>query len=220
VTPEQRDAWRNRAWTAALAAAGVLLLSGALAAIYYRPYGHRAPARIGLAVAVASGARAIHLVAAGALVLALVAVAVVRLWRGPRRAGGVLVGTMTAGVAAAFIATGLVTPWQALVPWAVPQGANMARPMPLLGHDGPFPELVGVNVTYDDAVLALGRLRLGPRGVGRLYLAHTIFLPVAAIAGALATRRRWRRAPAVHPRIRNRPPGPAPSPDLPSAPPS
>jgi hypothetical protein len=219
VTPAHRDAWRTRAWIVALAAAGVLLLSGALAAIYYRPYAHRPPGHIGLAVAVAAAARATHWAAAGTLVVALLAVAVVRLWPGPRRAGGVLVGTLTATALAAFMATGLVTPWEALVPWAAPQGANMGRPMPLLGRDGPFPELVGVNVTYDDALLALGRLRLGPRGAGRLYLAHTLFLPAAALAGALATRRRWRRPARPQPRIRTRPSSPAPSPGVPAAPP-
>jgi hypothetical protein len=163
--------------------AGVVVLSGALAAIYFRPYGHKAPGHVGLALAAVTVVRITHCAAAWTVVALAVIVAVLaRPWRWRHALVGMLV---------AFLVSGLVTPWERLLPWSVPLGANMARPMPLLGHDGPFPELVGVNVTYDDTVLAIGRLRLGARGVGRLYLAHAVVLPLAA--GALAAVGSWRR---------------------------
>jgi quinol-cytochrome oxidoreductase complex cytochrome b subunit len=182
--------WGARLAAPIVAAAALLAVSGALAAIYVRPYAHRPPAHVAFAVATVTASRMIHLVALGVLIAGLVALAVVR--RGWR--AGVGAGPQAAAVAVAVgcLATGLVTPWGSLLPWSAPLGANMARPMPLLGHEGPFPELVGVNVSYDDALVVIGRLRLGPRGAGRLYLAHVVVLPLAATALALWLVRRRR----------------------------
>jgi hypothetical protein len=186
VTSEgTHPAWRS--WVEALVvlSAAVLVLSGALATIHVRPYGHRAPGHLGLALAAVAALRVAHGVSAGILVASALTVAVLRRpWSRPR--------APAAGFAmlAAFVLTGLATPWDSLLPWSPPLGANMARPMPLLGHDGPFPELVEVNVKYDDTVRAIGRLRLGPRGVGRLYLAHAVVLPVGAVAALVIVARR------------------------------
>jgi hypothetical protein len=182
--------WGARLAVLVLAAAALLTLSGALAAIYVRPYAHRPPAHVALAVATVTASRVTHLVALGVLVAGLVALAAVsRGWR-----AGVAVGPQAAAVAIAVacLGTGLVTPWGSLLPWSPPLGANMGRPMPLLGHEGPFPELVGVNVSYDDALVVIGRLRLGPRGAGRLYLVHVVVLPLAAAALAVGLVRRRR----------------------------
>jgi hypothetical protein len=182
----QPSVWRERARTILLASAALLALSGALATIHHRPWSHRAPGHIGFAVALVAAVRTAHRAAA----LTLVVAALAMVWLRPRPAGrAVLVAVALGG---AMLATGLVTPWPSLLPWAGPQGSNLGRPMLLLGREGPFPELVGVNVVYDDTVLALGRLRLGPRGVGRLYLAHVVFLPVAVLAVAAIARRRNR----------------------------
>jgi hypothetical protein len=207
----------------AVLSAWVLILSGALAAIYFRPYSHRAPGHVGRAVAAVAALRATHRVACWTLVAAAAGLVVLaRPWR--RSAGGGAGGRASVGLGATaagggatadascserlrgpralaaalavlggFLLSGFATPWESLLPWALPMGANMARPMPLLGHDGPFPELVGVNVAYDDTVRAIGRLRLGPRGVGRLCLAHSVVLPLgAALAVVIAVRRRAR----------------------------
>jgi hypothetical protein len=93
---------------------------------------------------------------------------------------------------AALLGTGLVAPWQRLLPWSPAAGANMARPMPL-GQQGPFAELVGVNVRYDEAMFTVARWRLGVKAAGRVYFAHVLVLP--ALAGLVLFRmaRRKRR---------------------------
>ena len=41
--------------------------------------------------------------------------------------------------------TGYLLPWDQLSIWAVTVGSNMGRATPMLGHEGPFAEFVGVN---------------------------------------------------------------------------
>jgi hypothetical protein len=179
-------AWRARLEALVALIAALLVVSGALAAIYFRPHGHVAPAHVGRAFAAVAALRITHSVAAWtAVVLAVGVVLLGRPWLRPRAPAAA-----SLAILAAFLVTGSVAPWDCLLPWSPPLGANMARPTPLLGHDGPFPELVGVNVTYDETVHAIGRLRLGPRGVGRLYLAHAVVLPLVGVAVAVFG---WRR---------------------------
>jgi hypothetical protein len=193
------SAWCRRAWLGAALAAAVLAVTGALATIHVRPYGHRAPRSVRAAMALTDGARAVHGAATVVLVLAGGGLAL-SLWR--RRA---VPGRTAVAVAllllVALLATGALTPWQSLRPWSPPLGGNMARAVPLLGNDGPFPELTGANVSYDDTVVSIGSLRLGPRGVGRLYFLHALVLPAAGVALLLGLRRRLRRA------ANGRPPG-------------
>jgi quinol-cytochrome oxidoreductase complex cytochrome b subunit len=76
--------------------------------------------------------------------------------------------------------TGYLLPWDQLSIWAVTVGTNMARAAPLVGHEGPFAELVGVNSRYDmRSFLVAGRLVGGPTLL-RFYVLHCIFIPVAA----------------------------------------
>jgi quinol-cytochrome oxidoreductase complex cytochrome b subunit len=197
--------WPGRAAALAAVSAALLVVSGALATIYFRPYGGgaRVVGPIGVAVVAAPVLRVAHRVGAHALLAAVAALVVFsahgRGWMGTWMSGWR--GTRAPGRAAAVaalallplsLASGYFVPWQRLVPWAPVLGANMARPMPLLGHEGPFPELVGVNVRYDDALVSLGRWRIGPRGVGRVYFTHLVVLPLA-LAGLLAAASRSRR---------------------------
>jgi hypothetical protein len=182
----------GRAALLAFAAAAVLSTSGWLAAIYYRPYGHDVRAQLahgwpGARVSLASGLQVAHLVSALALGLAVVILLVVRPWRigGPPRARLVLLAVL----AALFAGTGWVEPWDRLLPWSPAIGANLARPMPL-GQQGPFAELVGVNVRYDQAMFTLARRRWGVKAAGRVYYAHVIGLPVLAGLFAIFLRRR------------------------------
>lgn len=71
-----------------------------------------------------------------------------------------------AGVVAVLVigvATALLVPWAELHPWAERPGRNLARPALVLEREGPFPELVGVNVRYGPH-----RLRLGSRPISGL----------------------------------------------------
>jgi hypothetical protein len=182
----------------ALALLAVSVLTGALATIFYRPYGADARAQLanghwGLRVALASGLHQVHRFAA--LGLTAAAVAVMALSR-PRQHVGLSRGRLIAlGVAlVAFLATGLVAPWERLLPWSPVVAANMARPMPL-GQQGPFAELIGVNVRYDDAQFTVWKRRFGPKATGRVYFTHVLVLPALAVIGVAFSRRPRRRAP-------------------------
>jgi hypothetical protein len=188
----------------------LLAVTGALATIFYRPYGPDVRAQLasghwGLRVTMASGLHFVHLGAALALALAVVALVVLaRPWHrprvGPRRRQllAILLG------AAAFLTTGLVAPWDRLLPWSPAIGANLARPMSL-GQQGPFAELVGVNMRYDEGRFTVLRRRFGPKATGRVYYTHVVVLPaLTAIGVALALRRRRRD----HDRVDAVPPSP------------
>src|SRR5207244_13639665 len=41
--------------------------------------------------------------------------------------------------------SGYLLPWDQLAIWAVTVGTNMARATPLLGHEGPFANLLGMK---------------------------------------------------------------------------
>src|SRR5436309_6728484 len=76
--------------------------------------------------------------------------------------------------------TGYLLPWDQLSIWAVTVGTNMARATPLLGHEGPFADLIGVNARYDArSFLVAGRL-VGSATLLRFYVLHCIFIPVVA----------------------------------------
>jgi hypothetical protein len=124
--------------------------------------------------------------ALGAAVIAFVALAWRREPTAPRRRGVALVALL----AVAFAGTGLLVPWDRLLPWSPALASNMARPM-ALGQQGPFAELVGVNMRYDEALFTLARRRWGTKATGRLYYAHVLGLPVlVALAGLPLLRRR------------------------------
>lgn len=76
--------------------------------------------------------------------------------------------------------TGYLLPWDQLAIWAVTVGTNMGRATPLLGAEGPFAELTGVDARYDArAFLVAGRL-VGGATLLRFYVLHCVFMPVAA----------------------------------------
>jgi quinol-cytochrome oxidoreductase complex cytochrome b subunit len=76
--------------------------------------------------------------------------------------------------------TGYLLPWDQLSIWAVTVGSNMARATPLLGHDGPFHEFVGVNAIYDARAFLFGGAEIGPHTLLRFYILHCIFFPLLA----------------------------------------
>ena len=66
----------------------------------------------------------------------------------------------------------------------------MGRATPLLGHEGPFAELIGVNARYDARALPLGGRLIGPPTLLRFYVLHCIFIPL--VAGLLMIVHFWR----------------------------
>lgn len=187
----------GRAALVAMALGLLLALTGLAELIFYRPYGYGARAQVpsdtlAFRVGLTSILHLAHLVAAAGFTLAVVAlVLLARPWQrggpGPARAPLALAAVLTA----ALVATGLVTPWERLLPWSASMGANMARPMPL-GQQGPFAELVGVNARYDEAMFTLAGRRLGARATGRAFFAHVLVLPVLTVAAAVIVARRRR----------------------------
>ena len=86
--------------------------------------------------------------------------------------------------------TGYLLPWDQLSIWAVTVGTNMGRATPLLGHEGPFADFLGVNARYDArALLTAGRL-VGAATLLRFYVLHCIFIPI--IAAVLMIIHFWR----------------------------
>src|ERR687896_785323 len=86
--------------------------------------------------------------------------------------------------------TGYLLPWDQLAMWAVTVGTNMARATPLLGHEGPFAEVIGVDPRYDARAFLLGGRIVGSATLLRFYVLHCIFLPL--FAGALMMVHFWR----------------------------
>jgi quinol-cytochrome oxidoreductase complex cytochrome b subunit len=86
--------------------------------------------------------------------------------------------------------TGYLLPWDQLSIWAVTVGSNMARATPLLGHGGPFHEVLGVNPVYDARAFIFGGAEIGPHTLLRFYILHCIFFPL--IAGIFMAVHFWR----------------------------
>ena len=59
-------------------------------------------------------------------------------------------------------------------------GSNMGRATPLLGHEGPFHEVMGVNPIYDARAFLFGGGEIGPHTLLRFYILHCIFFPLVA----------------------------------------
>jgi len=74
--------------------------------------------------------------------------------------------------------TGYLLPWDQLAIWAVTVGSNMGRATPLLGHEGPFGEMVGVNALYDVRAFLFGGGEVGPHTLLRFYILHCVFIPL------------------------------------------
>ena len=83
--------------------------------------------------------------------------------------------------------TGYLLPWDQLAVWAVTVGTNMARAHPLIGHEGPFANVLASKdiqlVTAGDDVrylLVSGRF-VGEATLLRFYVFHCIAVPVLAM---------------------------------------
>jgi quinol-cytochrome oxidoreductase complex cytochrome b subunit len=102
-------------------------------------------------------------------------------YKAPREFNWV-VGVMLLVMTLLLSFTGYLLPWDQLAIWAVTVGTNMARAMPLLGHEGPLGPELGVTPRYDFRALLLGGTVVGPPALMRFYVLHCIVIPVAASA--------------------------------------
>jgi len=82
--------------------------------------------------------------------------------------------------------TGYLLPWDQLAIWAVTVGSNMARAVPLLGHEGPGASLLTVGgidmiTSGSDARFALlGERQIGEFTLIRFYVLHCVAIPLGA----------------------------------------
>jgi len=77
--------------------------------------------------------------------------------------------------------TGYLLTWDQLGFWAVTVGTNMARSTPLLGHEGPFGEQLGMTAHNDIRFALLGGSLVGGNALLRAYVWHCIGLPLIII---------------------------------------
>ena len=78
--------------------------------------------------------------------------------------------------------TGYLLPWDQLAIWAVTVGSNMARATPLLGHEGPFSNFIGMKINNDIRFALLGGTTVGSATLLRFYVLHCIAFPIVLTA--------------------------------------
>ncbi len=174
----------------------VLTVTGVILMFYYRPVGEYAYADIkylefdapfGMLM------RNMHRWAAHAMVITtwlhMFRVFMTGSYKPPREFNWV-VGVLLLVFTLLLSFTGYLLPWDQLSIWAVTVGTNMARATPLLGHEGPFAEMVGVTPRYDARSVLLGGTIVGPPALLRFYVLHCIVLPI--VAGVLMIVHFWR----------------------------
>ncbi len=74
--------------------------------------------------------------------------------------------------------TGYLLTWDQLGMWAITVGTNMARATPLLGHEGPFGEQLGMTAYNDVRFALLGGSIVGGNALLRAYIWHCIAIPL------------------------------------------
>ncbi len=77
--------------------------------------------------------------------------------------------------------TGYLLPDDQLGFWAVTVGTNMARATPVVGHEGPFAEQIGVTAYNDVRYAMLGGSQVGGNALLRAYVWHCIGLPLILV---------------------------------------
>ncbi len=83
--------------------------------------------------------------------------------------------------------TGYLLPWDQLAMWAVTVGSNMARAVPLIGHEGPGQQLLQVGAVdlisnaSDSRFALLGARAVGEETLNRFYILHCVALPLVSV---------------------------------------
>ncbi len=174
----------------------VLTVTGILLTFYYVPDVGRAYSDMkDLRFAVPFGVflRNIHRWSAHAMVL-IVILHMVRVfytgsYRPPREFNWV-VGVLLLVLTLVLSFTGYLLPWDQLAYWAVTVGTNMAGATPLIGHTGPFHDLLGARIDSDVRFALLGGTLVGQNALIRFYVLHCMALP--AIFCVLVAIHFWR----------------------------
>jgi quinol-cytochrome oxidoreductase complex cytochrome b subunit len=174
----------------------VLTFTGVILMFYYRPVGEYAyldMKYLEFDVPFGMFVRNMHRWAAHAMVIAvwlhMLRVFLTGSYKPPREFNWVI-GVLLLTLTLLLSFTGYLLPWDQLAMWAVTVGTNMARATPLLGHEGPFAEAMGVDPRYDARAFLLGGRIVGSATLLRFYVLHCIFLPL--FAGALMMVHFWR----------------------------
>jgi quinol-cytochrome oxidoreductase complex cytochrome b subunit len=164
----------------------VLTVTGVVLMFYYRPvaeYAYADMKYLQFDVPFGMLVRNMHRWAAHGMVLSvwlhMLRVFMTGSYKAPREFNWV-VGVILLTLTLLLSFTGYLLPWDQLSIWAVTVGTNMARATPLLGHEGPFAEVVGVTPRYDARAFLLGGTIVGPPTLLRFYVLHCIFLPILA----------------------------------------
>lgn len=114
----------------------------------------------------------------------------------PPREFNWVIGVMLLVLTLLLSFTGYLLPWDQLSMWAVTVGSNMARAVPLVGHEGPGQQLLtadGIDMitSGSDARFALlGAKAVGEETLNRFYVLHCVALPL--FAGLLMAFHFWR----------------------------
>ncbi len=82
--------------------------------------------------------------------------------------------------------TGYLLPWDQLAMWAITVGSNMARAVPVVGHEGPGQQILTLGGTdmitsgSDARFALLGARTVGEETLNRFYVLHCVAIPLVA----------------------------------------
>ena len=159
----------------------VLLVTGVLLMVYYRPTPEFAYADIQeLESVIPFGQllRNLHRWSAHAMILVVIGhmarVFYAGAYRPPREFNWVI-GVFLLVLTLFLSFTGYLLPWDQLAYWAVTVGTNMAASLPVLGDLGPFSI---VDATGDARYLLLGDQVVGASALLRFYVLHCVVIPI------------------------------------------
>ena len=168
----------------------VLTLTGALLMFYYHPTPGQAYADMKYFehdVPFGPFLRNLHRWAAHLMVLTamfhMVRVFATGSYKTPREFNWV-VGVVLLVLTLLLSFTGYLLPDDQLGYWAVTVGTNMARATPLVGHEGPFGEALGMTPYNDVRFALLGGSIVGGNALLRGYVWHCVALPLLFVVMA------------------------------------
>jgi len=166
-------------------------ITGVLLMFYYRPtlewaYNDMLALRDVVSLGVL---REVHRLGAHAMVIAvwlhMLRVFLTGSYKPPREFNWVVgVGLLVLTLLLSF--TGYLLPWDQLSMWAVTVGSNMARAVPLVGHEGPGQQLLTagdldmITSASDARYALLGARVVGEETLNRFYVLHCVAIPLAA----------------------------------------
>lgn len=162
----------------------LLTITGVLLMFYYRPtteWAYWDMKDLEFAVTLGKYLRNMHRWTAHAMVITVILHMARVFYTGsykPPREFNWVVGVFLLVLTLLLSFTGYLLPWDQLSIWAITVGTNMARATPLLGHEGPFSSLLGMNVGNDVRFALLGGTEVGQNALLRFYVLHCVALPI------------------------------------------